>query len=69
MSSKKVISYKNLPAKLPFFQTAVCWLALDYYQAPGWLWGVMATLFSILWIVGIYTVGTQEEVNILKNLD
>lgn len=28
----------------------VLYMALDLYHAPGWLWGVMGTLMSVLWI-------------------
>jgi hypothetical protein len=68
MSSKKVISYKNLPAKIPLTQSAVCLLALDYYNASEWVWGAAATFFSIIWIVRIVRVCTQVEADVLKDL-
>jgi hypothetical protein len=56
-----VIPWSHLPAKLPLVQSIVAWMALDFYGAPGWLWGVLGTLFAALWVAAIVAMGRQES--------
>lgn len=57
-----VVANKYLPTKLPLVGT-VLWLhLLDYYNCPGWAWGVSITLLVIVWIVCIITMATQKQV-------
>lgn len=67
MKSKKVISHKNMPARLPIFQTITTLLALEHWNAPQWLWGAIGLFYLIVWCIGIYLVCTQEEIEIIKN--
>jgi len=60
----KVISYRNLPVRLPFVGTAVGWLLLDRFHAPGWVWGIAATLCAIMWAVSIFLLVAEETVDI-----
>lgn len=66
MKKTKVISYRNLPTKTPFWTMAVTYLYLDTYNMPGWVWGMAATLFAIIWIVAIVAITNQVQVDITK---
>lgn len=61
---RKALDRKNLPCSLPTSSTAIAWLLLDRFSAPGWLWGVSLTLLAILWIASIYDVFTCEKVEL-----
>jgi hypothetical protein len=66
-TKRKVISKKNLPTNLPLVSSLVFWLVLDKLNAPGWAWGVVATLMIILWIVSIIDIFIREDFEILKD--
>lgn len=38
---------------LPIQSTLVVILALDHWNAPQWLWGVIGAIFGLFWIVSI----------------
>jgi len=67
MKSVKVISYKQLPAKIPTVPTAVAWLLLDRLQAAGWVWGVVGTMFALIWIGSVTAFFMQETVDVIKD--
>lgn len=67
MEIKKVISRKNLPVKLPFVQTLSVITALDYWKAPQYLWGSVGLFYVVIWAATFYAMGTQKEVDILKD--
>lgn len=69
MDRKKVIDRKNLPVKFPIFQSAVIYIMLDYYGAPGWLWGVLITIYSLLWILAFISFVREIDVNIFSQID
>lgn len=64
MKKVKVLQYNNLPTRPPAVSTALMYLLLDKYNAPGWLWGVIATLYAITWIVTIWKMIDEENVDI-----
>jgi len=64
MKDKKVIAYKNLPGKFPGLLTAVAFLYLDQYNAPGWVWGVSWTILGIFWILSIVVKAFEQETDI-----
>lgn len=61
----KVVSFKNLPTRLPIYQGLTLWLVLDRVDAPSWAWGAVGTLFGLLFLVALYIVCTQKQVEIL----
>lgn len=69
MKSRKVLKMNNLPARIPIFKTLSTGIALDYWNAPQWLWGALGLFFLIGWIVAIYEIVTQESVDLFKNSD
>jgi hypothetical protein len=58
---KKVVSYANLPTKLPTVSTVAFGLLLDRLQAPGWVWGIYICLFSILWLGSLWLIIIEEK--------
>lgn len=69
MSVKKVISRNNFRPRPPVIATALAYLFLDHYNAPGWVWGATATLYGLLWLVFFIMIikDDYEEVDILKD--
>lgn len=66
MDRKKVIDRKNLPVKFPLMQSILIYVVLDYYNAPGWLWGILTTLYSLIWILAIISFTREIDVNIFS---
>ena len=64
MANSKVVSFKNLPARLPFTQTVLAYLLLDKFHAPGWVIGTVWTLVGIIWIATIYGIIHQDQVEL-----
>lgn len=64
---KKVISRNCLPTRFPFMFTAVVYLLMDKFGAPGWLWGVVGSLLALCWIGSIHEFVTQTQVQIDLN--
>lgn len=46
----KVLSQKQLPMRSPILAGIVFGLLLDRLDSPGWVWGVVATLWLIMLI-------------------
>lgn len=64
---KKVIKRENLPSTIPLFSTLTTYLILDKFNAPEWMWGVLAFIFLLGWINSIYRIVTDEDVDLLNN--
>ena len=54
------IHRQNLPTKLPITQTLTIFLAMDYWNAPEWLFGVVCFSTAIILGATIYSIVTQE---------
>ena len=63
----KVIDFKNFPSKLPVTSTIAVYLLLDKFNVPGWTWGIVGTIYAIVWVASIYGIIKQESVDIFKN--
>jgi len=50
MEKRIVVSRKALPTRSPISLTVLGWLAMDYWSAPVWAYGVGAT-FAAIWFV------------------
>jgi hypothetical protein len=61
MKSRKVLSRKNIPSKLPIWNSLTCWLSLEYFKAPQWLYGAMGVLFVIIWTYCILYILTEKQ--------
>lgn len=54
------IHRQNLPTRLPITQTLTVFLAMDYWNAPEWLFGVVCFSAVIIWGATIYSIATQK---------
>ena len=60
------IDRKNIPTKLLGLTTLVAWLAMDYWGAAGWVWGVVFTPLGIVWIGAIVDIFKSKSVDIFE---
>lgn len=63
------VSDKNRRLHTPLMGTIVYGMALDYYNAPQWLWWVVAVLLSIYWVYYLIElfVGKYKTVEFTKD--
>jgi hypothetical protein len=54
------IHRQNLPTKMPITQTLTVFLAMDYWNAPEWLFGAVCFSALIIWGATIYAIATQK---------
>ncbi len=66
MDKIKVIKRTNMPAKLPTINTVVIIMALDYWNAPEWMWGALLFLLAILWIASIVRMAISVSIDVFK---
>jgi hypothetical protein len=67
MTSRKmprVLKYSNLPTKLPIGSTAIAWLLLDRFKAPGWVWGAVGVIWLAIWAAAICQIWVEDRVDI-----
>ena len=62
----KVISWKNLPARLPIFPTITMYLLLVQLQAAEWVWGAIGLFTVLIWIISIIAVCRQVKIDIFE---
>lgn len=67
IKAKKVLSNSNLPTRLPIWSSMTCWLALEHWNAPQWLYGALGLFFLISWVTSIVGLATEEKIDLLKN--
>lgn len=63
-----VIEAKNIARVPPVFSTITTWLLLDRLHASGIVWGIVGTLFGILWIVALVVFFQQKPVDLTEFL-
>ena len=61
MAKRFIIPQTHFPVRAPLWQSVVLYMALDIYNAPGWLWGVMGTIAAILWIIFVMITWQEEN--------
>lgn len=64
MQGRTVIDYKYLPARLPLWPNLIAILALDHWNAPGWMWGSVLAVFALFWLFGVIDLKTQKRCNL-----
>jgi len=67
MKKNKVFENRNKPTTFPHWNTALCYLLLDYYNAPEWLWTVAIIFFGIGWVLVITRYITQQKVDLFPD--
>jgi hypothetical protein len=65
---QKVLSYKQLPAKLPIGATILVYLLLDKFKPNDLIIGMVCTFMIIWWIGTIYVKLAKEESTEIKEL-
>ena len=61
MSKKRfVLPLDHYPTRMPLLDSFVAYMALDLYNAPGWVWGVAGTLLAMLWLGWLLLINQQE---------
>lgn len=66
MKIKKVIAYEQLPARLPIWISLTAWLLLDRFHPPGWVWGMVGTVFAFLWLVSIIDMVREQRIKLTE---
>lgn len=58
----KVISRKQLPTQSNLgWKALTAYLALEHFNAPGWVWGVVGCIFALAFIGRIYYWCNEKE--------
>jgi hypothetical protein len=63
----KVIAQRNLPFRPPVIATAVAALVLDRLDAPDLAWGILGTLYALIWIAWVTYRVNREEVDLFPS--
>jgi hypothetical protein len=63
---KSKISRSSIATVLPVQNSALAYFIMDYYKAPEFVWGIIITLFSIIWIACIYEMATEERIDVFE---
>jgi hypothetical protein len=50
-----------MPAQLPVQTTALAYLLLDRWSAPGWVWGVVGTVLALFWVLAVVRMYTDKQ--------
>lgn len=63
---KKVISRKNLPAKLPVTSTVLYTFLMYHFDADRLWWGVFIALTTLVWIALIAVLIKENDVDVFN---
>lgn len=58
------IKYSNMPVKLPIISTVVLFIALDHWNASDLIRGIFYTLYGMIWIIALISVGLEKSVDL-----
>ena len=59
-----VVSWHQLPTRMPLLGSVVLWLALDRLDAAGWVWGVVGTVVVVGWLFWALSLFIEKHVEI-----
>lgn len=62
----KVISWGNMPTKLPTVSSLLAYLYLDRFKPAQWVWAVVITLVAGWWLMSLYCLAIEESIEIFK---
>lgn len=60
----KVINYKNLPARFPLIQVFLVITAINYWNAPEWIYWAVWLFYSLAFVSAIIGLIKQEYINL-----
>lgn len=66
---RKEIKWSNMPSRPPVVSTLVIWIALEYWRAPGWLWGSIGVLVAVQWVSEICGMFARESVDVIERIE
>lgn len=61
---KKVLDISSFPTRSPLWPMATCFLLLERFSAPQWVWGALGVLFSFLWFAFFYDQFRTEKIKL-----
>lgn len=64
MKKIHVIKTKYLPIRLPLLSTAVAYLMLDKLNASALVYGIVGTIYALIWVLSIVGLAYQEQKDI-----
>lgn len=64
MEKLRYVKLSNLPPRLPVLQAIVWWMSLDRLNAPGWLCGVVGTIYGVLFIAAAFAIYKGHPVDL-----
>lgn len=64
----KTYVINNRRPKLPVLFTAVFYLLLDKFNAPGWVWGATGVIMFVIWALVLYALFACETLDIWQVL-
>lgn len=65
----KKIDRKNIPHNFPVTLTGLLILWFDYYEASGFMWGILVTYLVIWWGLVIWDMAVSKEYDLLKDVE
>lgn len=61
MKTKRIVlPADHFPTRPPTLMTAVAYMGMDIYGAPGWLWGAVGVVLGIVWLGWIVQLFREE---------
>lgn len=60
MKKRPVIKRASISTGMPLLSSMVAWLMLDRFHAPGYVWGIVGTLYAIVWIAFICSFFAED---------
>lgn len=67
MKKNKVIKSSSIETSSPMATTILYVLAMDYWNAPQWLWGAFGLILLAMWVLYFYSFFTEERVDLFKD--
>jgi len=52
---------------LPITPTLTIFLAMDYWNAPEWMFGAVSFSFAVIWIASIVTIWNENTEDVFKD--
>ncbi len=64
---EKIITISNGRFYMPLQSTLIAYLLLDRFNASGIVWGIVGTLYVILWALWIFSLFITERIDLFKD--
>jgi hypothetical protein len=68
LNKHKVIPLSRMPGRLPITSTIAWYLLLDRLDAAEWVWGAMAVLVGVSWVIAFIKVCFVQDPTDLEEL-